>query len=206
MPETPAELHERVMAASDDEGRLPLSRMTGWEIFPFEREGLRVVRLQPPRLPEPPRRGEAGSACDVCAAADEPNSSDSEIWRDDRWRLEALQQSGVPLLLMLKPLAHHDLTDLPDDLARELGVLMVHIARAVESLPHVARCHVSKWGDGGAHLHLFFYARPEGFQQLRGTCLAVWDDLLPATPDAVRAADARAVADALARSYGGRPL
>jgi hypothetical protein len=35
-------------------------------------------------------------------------------------------------------------------------------------------------GDGGAHLHVFLLARPSGFAQLRGTYLAVWDDLLPA--------------------------
>ncbi len=82
----------------------------------------------------------------------------------------------------------------------------MHVARAVEGLPHVARVHVSKWGDGGAHLHLFFFARPEGFAQLRGTCLALWDDLLPATPRDVRDADAAAVARALVGSYGGTAL
>jgi len=67
----------------------------------------------------------------------------------------------------------------------------------------LARVHVAKWGDGAAHLHVFFFARPEGFAQLRGTCLAVWDDLLPAMPDQITAADAAAVAHALAASYGG---
>ena len=58
---------------------------------------------------------------------------------------------------------------------------------------------------GGAHLHVFFIARPEGFAQLRGTCLAIWDDLLPATPQEVAAHDARAVAVAVATSHGGAP-
>ncbi|HXC19162.1 MAG TPA: hypothetical protein VNT80_04550, partial [Acidimicrobiales bacterium] len=59
-----------------------------------------------------------------------------EVWQDDRWRLVAFSEtSGAPLLLMLQPKSHFDLTDLPDDLAGELGVLMTHIARAVESLP-----------------------------------------------------------------------
>ena len=103
---------------------------------------------------------------------------------------------------MLKPLEHYDLGDLPDSLARELGMLLVHVCRAVEALPHIARVHVCKWGDA-AHLHVFFFARPQGFAQLRGTCLAVWDDLLPAMPDQITAADAAAVAHALAASYGG---
>jgi hypothetical protein len=37
---------------------------------------------------------------------------------------------------------------------------------------------------------------------LRGTCLALWDDLLPAVPAAQRDRDAAAIADALA-AYGG---
>jgi hypothetical protein len=58
-------------------------------------------------------------------------------------------------------------------------------------------------GDGGAHLHLFFLARPAGFGQLRGTWMAIWDDLLPAMPADQQAADAASVAAALAASYGG---
>ena len=65
-------------------------------------------------------------------------------------------------------------------------------------------------GEGGAHLHLFFYARPEGFAQLRGTCLAIWDDLLPAVPPQMPAvppqmhdSDTASVARALVTSYGG---
>ena len=75
-------------------------------------------------------------------------------------------------------------------------------SRAIEALPHIARAHVSRWGDGGAHLHVFFFARPAGFPQLRGTCLAIWDDLLPAVPAAHRDRDAAAVAGALA-AHGG---
>ena len=105
-----------------------------------------------------------------------------------------LGPSGAPLILLLEPAAHHDLPDLPDDQAAEMGLLMVAISRAIESLPHIARAHVSRWGDGGAHLHLFFFARPAGFSQLRGTYLAIWDDLLPAVPDDQRDRDAAVVA------------
>jgi diadenosine tetraphosphate (Ap4A) HIT family hydrolase len=108
--------------------------------------------------------------------------------------------------LMLLPRRHFDLTDLPEDLASEFGRLIVHTARAIESLPNVARAHVSRWGDGGAHLHVFFFARPEGFVQLQGTCFAVWDDLLPPTPRDVRDIDALAVAQSLTTTYGGRSV
>jgi hypothetical protein len=42
-----------------------------------------------------------------------------------------------------------------------MGVLTTHIARHVEALPHIARSHVYRIGDGGAHLHVWFFARPE---------------------------------------------
>lgn len=194
---TPDELFAFVRDAADQAGRLPLSRMTGWEIFPFEAEGLHVVPLEPPQMPEPPRDGEQGRPCRACT------SPMPAIWSDEHWRLSVLKPSGAPLLLMLQPHAHHDLTDLPDDLAAELGRLIVHVSRAIEALPNVTRAHISRWGDGGAHLHVFCYARPSGFQQLRGTCMAIWDDLLPAVPAEYRDADAAAVASALASSYGG---
>lgn len=187
----PEVLYERIRAASDDDGRLGLSRMTGWEIFPYEPDGLRVVPVEPPSLPEEPRSGEGGRSCWAC---DDPSPA---VWEDERWRLVRLPEESGVLTLMLQPKAHHDLSDLPDDLAGELGLLLVRTSRAVEALPNIARAHISKWGDGGAHLHVFVFARPEGFPQLRGTCLALWADALPALPDDEADADARAVGDAL---------
>jgi hypothetical protein len=58
-------------------------------------------------------------------------------------------------------------------------------------------------GDGGAHLHVFFFARPAGFSQLRGSCFVIWDDLLPSIPAQQRDDDALAVATSLMKSYGG---
>ena len=104
---------------------------------------------------------------------------------------------------MLHPRDHYDMADLPDDLAAELGVLTTHIVRHVEALPHIARAHVYRIGDGGAHLHVWFFARPEGQAQLLGSWLVVWDDLLPEYPADVADADAATVADALVTSYGG---
>jgi hypothetical protein len=196
---SPDEFYAHAMRRADPEGRLPLSRMTGWEVFPFEPDGLRVVPLGPPALPEPSRHGEGGRSCAACGPGK------ASIWSDEHWRVSAFGPSGAPLVLMLEPWAHYDLPDLPDDRARDLGLLIVHIARAIESLPYIARAHVSRWGDGGAHLHFFFFARPAGFAQLRGTCLAIWDDLLPPVPASQRDRDAAAIAHAITRSYGGNP-
>ncbi|MEP6632493.1 MAG: hypothetical protein ABJA89_18620 [Lapillicoccus sp.] len=198
MPLTPEELYAHAAAVADEEGRLPLSRMTGWDISPFEADGLRVSPLRPPELPEPPRHGEDPDDCGSCRRRDEG------IWVDEHWRLTLVSGVGVPLVLMLHPRDHHDLADLPDALAAELGVLSTHLARHVEALPHIARCHVYRIGDGGAHLHVWFFARPAGQRQLLGSWLVVWDDLLPAYPAEVAEQDAARVAEALAASYGGR--
>ncbi|MZD04381.1 hypothetical protein GTW43_04705 [Streptomyces sp. SID5785] len=194
----PEEFYAHALAAADAEQRLPLARMTGWDISPFPQDGLRVSPLRPPVLPEPPRHGEDPADCASCRARDEG------IWFDDHWRLTRIPRAGVPLILMLHPLDHHDMADLPDERAADMGVLTAHLTRHVQAVPHISRAHVYRIGDGGAHLHLWFFARPEGQAQLYGSWLPVWDDLLPEYPDDVAAADAERVADALVASYGGR--
>lgn len=198
MPLTPDEFYAHALAAADDEQRLPLARMTGWEISPFEQDGLLVSRLRPPVVPDPPRHGEDPASCGSCERRDEG------LWLDDHWRLTRTGGVGVPLVLMLHPRDHHDLSDLPDELAAEMGVLSTHLARHVEALPGISRCHVYRIGDGGAHLHVWLFARPEGQSQMYGSWLVVWDDLLPEYPADVADADAEAVAAALVASYGGR--
>lgn len=193
----PQEFYAHALAAADDSGRLPLSRMTGWDISPFEPEGLRVSRLRPPVLPEPPRQGEDPAQCASCTRRDEG------IWLNADWRLTRIGGVGVPLVLMLHPREHYDLPDLPDELAAELGVLSTHITRHIEALPNISRSHVYRIGDGGAHLHVWFFARPQGQSQLYGSWLVVWDDLLPEYPADIAESDAHAVAAALAASYGG---
>jgi hypothetical protein len=195
---TPDQFYAHALSAADSEHRLPLSRMTGWEISPFEPDGLVVAPLGPPVLPEPARQGEDPTQCASC------DRRDQGIWLDDHWRLSRLARAGVPLILMLHPRDHLDLASLSDERAAELGVLTTHLARHIESLPNIARAHVYRIGDGGAHLHVWFFARPAGQSQLYGSWMVVWDDLLPEYPEAVAEADASTVAGALVGSYGGR--
>jgi hypothetical protein len=69
----------------------------------------------------------------------------------------------------------------------------------------VARVHVNRWGDGSAHLHLWFLARPYGRLQLRGTFLSLWDEILPSIPEYQWRENLALVAAWLAE-FGGRPL
>ncbi|MEJ7629036.1 MAG: hypothetical protein WKF54_05535 [Nocardioidaceae bacterium] len=204
MPETIEEYYARIEAAVDDEGRLALiaADIPNWDIFPFEADGLRLKPVDPLADVEAPRHGEEPADC-WCVQGVDP---EHVVWRDEHWFVGAFERSGAPVIMMLTPCAHHDFINLPSDLAAEMGRLMVALGAAIESLPSVARVHMSKWGDGGAHLHLFFFARPTRMPQLRGTCLALWDDFLPPVPDDVRDDNTRAVVTELVRTYGGRAV
>jgi hypothetical protein len=198
--ETPEEFYARARAAADADGRLPLPAQSMWEIFPFEPDSLRVKPLEPPVLPEPPRGGEGGRDCPRCADPDR-----DVVWSDQRWVLAGWGEPlGLPFGAALLPRAHLDLGDLDDVHAAELGLLAVRIDRAVRGLGGIGRVHVNKWGDGGAHLHVVFLARPAGLLQLRGSNLPLWEEMLPRVPDEVAAAGLRAVARSLAATYGGQ--
>ena len=69
-----------------------------------------------------------------------------------------------------------------DDLAAELGVLLVRIERAVLGTGGIGRVHFNKWCDGGAHLHWWILSRPEGALQQRGSFLVLWAQTLPPPP------------------------
>ena len=97
------------------------------------------------------------------------------------------------------------LGDLPNLLAAELGVMTVRLERAIRSIDGVGRVHVNRWGDGSAHLHLWFYARPHGRLQLRGSFLSMWNDILPPVDEATWKENLALIAAWLAE-FGGRAL
>ncbi|MEV1016721.1 MULTISPECIES: hypothetical protein [unclassified Micromonospora] len=173
---------------------------TQWPSFPFEGE-LRVKQLEEPVPVEPPRKGEGLRECTACNAPD-----DAYIWVGERWRVRAMDRpTGLPMVLILESRSHLDLGDLPNLLAAELGVMTVRLERAIRSLDGVARVHVNRWGDGSAHLHMWFLARPYGRLQLRGTFLSLWDSILPPISEEQWRENLALVAAWLAE-FGGRPL
>lgn len=181
----------RARAGAGPDGRLPLGDVSAWDIFPFERAGLRLRELEDPVAPEPPRSGVDPTACRRCAAPDEDFA-----WAGERWRLSAPDRTRVPQLV-LEPRAHVDLGDLDEDAAGELGRLVVRVERALAAVPGIGRVHVHRWGDGDAHLHVFFLGRPEGLLQMRGLTMPVWANHLPLLPPDEWAAIVDAVVVAL---------
>ncbi len=190
---TAQDFYDRAVAAADPERRLGVPDQRGWAIFPFEQERLRVKPLDELTLPEPPRTGEGGSECWRCT-----NPDKDVVWENERWVLTAFGPQRLPFATMLMPREHLDFGDLSDGMAAELGMLAVRITRAVEALDAIGRVHLYKIGDGGSHLHAFLLARPAGMLQLRGSCLTLWEEMLPVVPPDDVAAVLAVAVDALA--------
>ena len=187
MPETPEQFHARVV------GALRSPPVETWDTWPFEGP-VQPRPLAPPLEQEPPRQGEGGVDCNRCAASD-----DDYVWTNERWRLYAVDPpAGLPVVVLLEPREHYSAPgDLPETLAAELGVLMARIERAIRSVDGIGRVHVLRYGEGSDHLHIWFMARPARIGQLRSSFAAIWDDMLPRTPEHVWRENLRLVVAAL---------
>lgn len=173
MPETPEQLYERTVNA------LQMPPLQEWDSWPFEGD-LRPKTLRAPE-PEPRIQGQDGVDCAACT------KPDSEYdWVSDRWRLFAPEPSGMPVIVILEPRDHHaGPADLPEDLAREQGIMLGLVERAVLSVGEVGRVHIGRWGEGAEHLHWWFIARPARMGQMRSSFAEIWDSVLPPTPQEI---------------------
>jgi diadenosine tetraphosphate (Ap4A) HIT family hydrolase len=200
MPESADEVYARVLAAAAD-GRLPVPAMSSWDIYPWESAGGGVVpkQLRAPGT-EQPREGEpGGKPCWACDGF----SPERIVWEDEHWVLTSEPEpSGLPLVLVLWTREHYDVGDFDDEHAAELGRIANRLVRIVEAIPGIGRVHVNRWGDGSSHSHVWFFARPQGFDQIKGSYAVEWDEILPPVPRDVWRADLHTVATKLA-NWGG---
>ncbi|HZU19810.1 MAG TPA: hypothetical protein VE982_01200 [Gaiellaceae bacterium] len=172
MPETPEEFWERAR------GDLRTPPLEEWDTWPFD-GAVTARELEPPVDEEPPRHGVGGVGCAHCDPA-------NVLWSNANWMLRSLDRpSGLPVVVLLEPRRHVDFPDLDDELAAELGPLLLRIYRAVSQVPGVGNVHVGRWGEGSEHCHIWFIARPARMTQLRSSFAAIWDDVLPPTPEEV---------------------
>jgi diadenosine tetraphosphate (Ap4A) HIT family hydrolase len=170
VPENAEALHRRAA------GALRTPPVADWDTWPFEGE-LRPRALLPPE-PEPVIEGAGGVDCPACTKPDS-----AYLWADERWRLLALDPGGLPVIVLLEPREHHaGPADLPEELAREMGVMLGRVERAVLAVGEIGRVHIGRWGEGAEHLHWWFIARPAGLSQLRSSFAEIWNDVLPPTP------------------------
>lgn len=186
-----------VRASESSDGRMAMPDMSAVDIFPFEGD-IRVRALDDPVLPEPPRAGDPGGRpCFACRRGDE-----GVLLSNDHWVLVDPGPRSVPAAVLLYTRQHFDLETLPPAHTAELGALIVRIEVAVKSLGGIGQVHVYRFGDGGAHFHMWFFARPEGLLQLRGSCLTMWEEVLPKRSDAEWADTMGSLAKALEGAGG----
>jgi diadenosine tetraphosphate (Ap4A) HIT family hydrolase len=176
----------------------PTDGIPFWDVCPYDGD-VQIKVLQEPELPEPPRWGE--NSAEDCGCATDPDRN--LVWTDGVWKVtHAGEPTAVPAMVLLKPVGHYDLLDLPPDLAAGMGPMIQRVERAIMRLGGVGRVHVNKWGDGGAHLHLWLIGRPAGMVQLRGTCLPLWEDVLPKMPYDLWVSSLTRIGEALASDGG----
>jgi hypothetical protein len=89
------------------------------------------------------------------------------------------------MVVFLETRAHYDFGDLPDELAVELGPMLLKVERAVSAIGDIGNVHVCRWGDGSEHLHWWFMGRPARIPQLIGSFAAIWDDIVPPLPEEI---------------------
>jgi diadenosine tetraphosphate (Ap4A) HIT family hydrolase len=200
MAETAEQVLARIDAAVGAERRLPTPPHSEWDNFPWEVvDGAIAPRVLGAPSDDPPRSGERGRPCPSCDGPPPENL----VWEDESWVLKHFgEPSGLPVVLILEPREHLDFGQFDDDLASEHGRISNRLARIIESLDNVARCHVLRYGDGGAHAHTWFVARTARLTGVIGSPTIDWDDVLPPGPDDVWRADLHAIAGKLS-NWGG---
>jgi diadenosine tetraphosphate (Ap4A) HIT family hydrolase len=154
-----------------------------------------VVREPAPRqIPEPPRRGEpGGEPCGICTGR-----ATLAVWSDDDWTLHPPAGGSLPGAVWIASRQHFDsFADMPDDVASTFAGVVARAERAILALGDVGRVHLYRWGDGGAHFHVWLIPRPLGMVEAAGMMLPVWEDVLPNVSDEALAAAAQRVADAM---------
>jgi len=148
----------------------------------------------PRQIPEPPRRGQLGGPpCAICTG-----QTASAVWSDGNWTLHAPVGGSLPGTVWLASRQHFDsFADMPEHLAEDFGRVVARTERAILALGDVGRVHLYRWGDGGAHFHVWLLPRPLGMLEAEGMMLPLWEDALPNVSDEELAAAAKRVAAAM---------
>jgi len=148
-------------------------------IYPFE-EPLVPRAVLERVIPEPPRRGEPGGPdCGICSG-----KTTSAVWSDEHWTLHPPVGGSLPGAVWIASREHFDsFADMPEKVAATFAGVIARAERAILSLGDVARVHVYRWGDGGAHFHVWLLPRPLGMLEARGMMLPVWEDAMPNISD-----------------------
>jgi diadenosine tetraphosphate (Ap4A) HIT family hydrolase len=106
------------------------------------------------------------------------------VWSDEHWTLHPPISGSLPGSVWVAAREHVDsFADLSPDAAASFGPLCARVERAILSQGDVGRVHLYRWGDGGAHFHVWFLPRPIGMLEAAGAMLPLWEDVLPNVTD-----------------------
>ena len=159
--------------------------------LPYE-EPLKVREPDDRVIPEPPRRGEpGGDPCGICGG-----QTTGAVWSDDLWTLHPPVGGSLRGAVWLASREHADsFSDLSTAAAASFGPVVAKVERGILAQGDVARVHLYRWGDGGAHFHVWLLPRPLGMLEAKGMMLPLWEDALPnLTDDELREAAERIAA------------
>lgn len=157
-------------------------------------EPLTIRPLAERVIPEPPRRGEpGGEPCGLCGGG-----ATGAVWGNDHFTLHPPIQGSLAGAVWLASREHVDsFKDLSPEAAAAFGPTIARVEEAILGLGGVGRVHLYRWGDGGAHFHVWLIPRPLGMLQGMGAMLPIWEDVLPNITDDELADAARRIAAAL---------
>ncbi len=100
----------------------------------------------------------------------------------------------------LRSLPVHEWDTFPFEGQLAARQLIARVDTAIRAVGEIGRVHTCRWGDGSEHLHWWFMGRPARLPQLLGSFAAIWDDVLPPTPQAVWDSNLERFMSAFARS------
>lgn len=155
-------------------------------------EPITIRQLGERVIPEPPRRGEAGGEpCGLCTGL-----ATKPVWSDEHFSLHPPVGGSLPGAVWLASREHVDsFKDLAPEALAAFGPMIARIERAILSLGDVGRVHLYRWGDGGAHFHVWLMPRPLGMLEAKNFMLPLWEEVLPnVTDEELRAAAERIAA------------
>ena len=115
------------------------------------------------------------------------------LWSDENWTLHPPVGGSLPGAVWIASREHFDsFADMPDEVAADFAGVVARAERAILALGDVGRVHLYRWGDGGAHFHVWLIPRPLGMVEAAGMMLPLWEDVLPNVSDEELAAAAHA--------------